>query len=172
MKRLKFLFFLFSITALYSCIKPAGDHRYILGLSFQDSYGNDLVNGIELIYEHSDGYFGEVKPDLYDLRITFPKTNIFGEWHTLFTNWNNNGFLMYDVILYDNSPQIMTINLKCPYIFNNEGIHVINTYWESVNETDDVCYKIEYNGKVIDEIKYGEANSFKSSFAVIVLDDL
>jgi len=69
-------------------------------------------------------------------------------------------------------PKIMTINLKCPYIFNNEDIHVINTYWKSVNETDDVCYKIEYNGKVIDEIKYGEANSFKASFAVIVLDDL
>jgi len=59
--------------------------------------------------------------------------------------------------------------LKCPYIFGDDKVYEIVTYWKPTGKREQTCYRMEFDGKEFTEITYaGNHNQF--SFATVVLD--
>ena len=49
-----------------------------------------------------------------------------------------------DIVL---SCPVITIRLSCPYLFGNDAVHDIVTYWEPVDPIATKCYRVEFAGK-------------------------
>lgn len=185
MKKLKILGLLVLLTAtLTSCDLLFGHHEpefvvYNLGLSFQDTSGNDLVKGIGLEWWLDSTFISEgqaqsgiVKYDLYvlDIIISEPCKN----WDNKIYNTPgsdvhrpklgmeryNNGYHYLDNdfgVPVNDCPveKILTYKLKCPYVFGDEAVHEFVTYWDipkiksSSQEYFAKCCRIEYEGKEI-----------------------
>ena len=140
---------------------------YNLYLSFQDIAGNDLVKEIEL---NDSSRF--VKDALYTLDIIISEPC----W-----NWDNDiynaparpgfepdvnrptfGLSRYNEYSYltnqfglpiDDCPkqEMLTYKIKCPYIFGDDAVHELVTYWEIPNERNPSakCYRITFEGNEV-----------------------
>lgn len=155
---------------------------YNLGLSFQDASGKDLVKGIELEEWWPTGTSmenttnGSVKPDLYvlDIILSEPCENWDNDIYNaparpgfipdvnrptlLMKRFKNDSYLINSFSFWISScpeEKILTYKLKCPYVFGDEAVHELVTYWDipdtksSYNTYFAKCYLIEFEGKAI-----------------------
>ena len=138
---------------------------YSLFLRFQDTSGNDLIQGI-------DYSSGVVNSDLYTLNIVFsepcntydtdifnfpPKPGFFPDNNfpkLLIGNSSGHSHLIIDFILPTNDcpeEKMVTYKLKCPYIFGDDNVHELVAYWNfskvSSFCTSADCYSAEFDGK-------------------------
>ncbi len=172
MKTLKILS-LVALIMLSSSCEPPFIHTepefvgYNLYLSFQDISGNDLVKGIEF---HDS--LGSVEDSLYTLDIIVSEPC----W-----NWNNdiynvparpgfepavhrpilglsrhNGYSyltnQFGLPVNDCPKQkILTYKIKCPYLFGDDAVHELVTYWDIPDKSNPSakCYRIEFEGNEI-----------------------
>ena len=159
--------------------------HYILRLSILDASGNDLVKGIVCNAWDSekgqmselDSDFGSVKPDLYKLEVVFPEpwmdvyhrtptpgaildrivptlaVHIIDDYYYLYLETSSD---RYDDKERSRAAEMLTFKLTCPYIFGNNAIHEIVTYWKEGNKPTNsrVCYRIEIGGNTFTEIKH------------------
>ena len=154
---------------------------YNLGLNFQDASGNDLVNGIEL-EEWSAGMsmenalWGVINRDLYvlDIILSEPCKNWDNEIYNaparpgfwpdvnrpklLMQRHNGDCYLTSALgVPVNDCPEekILTYKLKIPYVFGDEAIHELVTYWDiPKTKSSDFhyyakCYRIEFEGNEI-----------------------
>lgn len=63
----------------------------------------------------------------------------------------------------------LTVKLKCPYVFGDNAVHEIVTYWEPVSKIVNKCYRIEFDGKTNTEIEYSQPGGI--SRATVILDN-
>jgi len=205
MKTLKFIgIFTLMVMSFSSCneivgrlfAQPEPDTLlYQLDLSFQDKSGNDLVKGIGLEewccptdIPEEQAQSGAVKRGLYELGIIFsePCTNWKG---VAFTGSNNIDLLMkkYDngcyylknhfLLFASDCPEkkIITVKLKCPYIFGDEAVHEFVTHWDIPKMHSGfaypTCNRIEFEGKVITPMTYKDQMQkyVYISYATIIL---
>ena len=169
MKTLKLIqYFILSMTLMCGCIaKVEGPyfHHYLL-LGFQDSSGNDLIKGIGT----NKGGPGDesllfVKPDLYTLELEEAKCEDSVEPECVICDVDKPR--LYFSLKSDESgdPLIFTfsmvsartkkcsspaetliVNLKCPYIFGDDQIHEIVSYWEKKGNSSTNCYDVKMDG--------------------------
>ena len=196
MKVLKLIGLLFMVVVCASCEKPAPDPIYTryLCLSFRDVSGNDLVNGIGFEVWRDGGYVtggeddtgGIIKPELYTLfficedknanRLNYMSPNPImalqksGSIEVPHPYMNNYDYLTFDIITEKSKPFVekITLKLKCSYLFGDNEVHDIVTWWERQSKGD-LCYHIEYGGKEYTEIDHVKLYPYPS-IAMIVLD--
>jgi len=155
---------------------------YNLGLSFQDASGNDLVKGIGLEgwsvgMPIEDDLYYLVKDSLYtlDIILSEPCKNWDNKIYNVparpgfepITNHPTLGMNIYDNgycyltsdffrVPVNECPEekILTYKLKCPYVFGDEAVHELVTYWDIpkkkiLSSYYAKCYRIEFEGKEI-----------------------
>lgn len=159
-----------SCDSLFGTLPPESV-GYGIALSFQDASGKDLVKGIQLDEwtpgsSMEDAQWGTVKSDLYSLNIGLSKACSDSEKgigfeldnrHTLGMYRYDYNYLRNDYTLdVDDCPdeKVLTYKLKCPYIFGDETIHEIVTYWnipkeKNANRHVAECYLIKFDGNEI-----------------------
>jgi len=152
------------MSSFISCKKIFGHEPdtvfYNLDLSFQDVSSNDLVKGIGLLDE------GTVQRDLYVLNIIGSQSceESMASWKNRpgsttpmlgISRFSGFSFLTSNFSLFAKdcpNEKILTYNLKCPYVFNDEAEHEFVTYWEvpkiDNNNTYAKCIRVEFEGKV------------------------
>lgn len=195
----------FVIMNFTSCDLLFGHHEpefvvYKLGLSFQDTSGNDLVKGIGLKWwldstfvSEEQAQSGIVKNDLYvlDIIVSEPCKN----WDNKIYNTPgsvvnrpelgmvryNNGYRYLDNdfgVPVSDCPKekILTYKLKCPYVFGDEAVHEFVTYWDIpkakvANEYLAKCYRIEFEGNEITPQFSKEKYRSGYYIATIILND-
>ena len=140
---------------------------YNLYLNFQDSSGNDLVNGIEInnsldiskdsyaldiiISEpcwnwDNDSYNTPAKSG-FEPDVNSPKLGI--------SKYNGYSYLtnQFGLPLEDCPTQeILTYKIKCPYIFGDDTVHELITYWDipkGKRNPSAKCYRIAFEGNEI-----------------------
>jgi len=204
MKTLKFSgLFALMIISLTSCnlifIDSNPDHyRHELHLSFRSASGNDLVKGIGLWewnpsnLPEEQAIFGSVKRDLHELdiigsepcKITQPRPWVIRDIspQTLSVMMNENGYyyLISDCSFPENDcpkQKKLTYKLKCSYVFGDEEVHELVTYWDIPKIRNGVsyatCNRIEFEGKIISPVVYQSSQNkyVNISYATIILED-
>jgi len=190
MKTLKFSGLLAIIILCGSCslvsdlLTDIFDHEpkfanYLLELGFQDASGKDLVKGIEL----ADSLY------TLDIILSEPCKN----WdNNIYNTRARSGMIpqvyrpVFDCEKLDNGyyvltnyfsiPQgdcpetkMLTYKLKCPYLFGDDAVHELVTYWNISNKSHEnvygKCSRIEFEGKVFDKITY---DGYMSSATIIL----
>jgi hypothetical protein len=180
-----------------SCDLPFGGsttmsfYRYELALNFQNASGDDLVKGIEL----GDVLGGTVRSDLYVLDIilyepcenwdndiynTPARPGYTPDVHrpTLQVKEGDNGYsyLANEFFVPINGcpeEKILTYKLTCPYLFGDEEIHELVTYWNVPEKREwhgvyAKCYLIEYEGKAITPVRMDEVNDGDENYAATI----
>ena len=158
---------------------------YSLSFIFQDAEGNNLAEGIDLydwipsdkpqeqatsgqvadckidiiLSKQSDKYNNEhyhlIEPGMIDYE---PYTPIL-----MYQRYNGqillgNRFHIY--MDYVEPQEKLTYKITCPYIFGDNEIHVITTYWKKelgesiLHSYYPECYMVEFDGKVITDIGF------------------
>lgn len=191
MKLLKTLSLITLILLITSCEPPVHTEPEFVGynlyLSFQDSSGTDLAKGIE--YNRS---LGAVVDSVYTLDIIIAEPC----W-----NWDNDiynapprpgfepdvnrqrlGLSIYKGYSYltnqfglplDDCPkqEILIYQMKCPYLFGDNTLHELVTYWDIPKDERDpsaTCYRIEFEGQ---EITPNTMNEYSYvSTAILILE--
>lgn len=171
-------------------------YNHLLFLSFQDAFGNDLVKGIEYDpQEYSD--IGPIKSSLFTLEIVFPD-EILKPYNGPYISFKAGGGFVglypgisidYDRLLfscisyqrhYDSKGnevkipfvEMITFKLTCPYIFDNDEVHEIVTWWELKSLSDDgdmdfaLCNRVELDGKVVNKINYMYDNNISEATVI------
>lgn len=126
--------------------------------------GNDLVKGIEVDSGSSRAHFGpEIKPELYTLKIICPGLcmNIYNPQPYIQVERSDINYLVFVVYIINNDEcpyaNTLTYKLNCPYIFGDDAVHELVTYWKEGNKPTKscICYRIELDGKEsVEEIEY------------------
>lgn len=171
--------------------------QYHISFVFQDAEGNNLAEGIgvEDMYpdmpkeQVTDGkvvgykldiilsdpgdfndkrypFYDEVSGKVYDPPILKYK----------YTEDNNiyieNNFCFYRGVV---KPQEKLIyEITCPHIFGDDKVHVITTYWTGeqgetvLSSFFPVCYKVEFEGKIITDIRYDLPYTYKNNVILTV----
>jgi len=163
---------------------------YNLGLNFQDGAGNDLVEGIGL------EEWGHVIPDLYvlDIILSEPCENWDNEVYNtparpgfrptayrpqfVMQRYTDDCYLTnrFGVPVGDcPEEKILTYKLKVPYVFGDEAVHEIVTYWDIPKKKSDYAYyakcnRIEFEGKEI--IPQGPMDKNGNYVAIIKLKNV
>ena len=168
MKKIKLIGLLF-VLVLYSnsCLNSKPQWDYDLWLRIQDTSGNDLVKDIEYEPHTSDVSGGIVKHEVYSL---FLDVNCCGLKEDMLLA--KDGYSYQIGILSAIPPtctrqKVITYNLKCSYIFGNNDIHKIISYW-NYNGSDNICQRIEINGNEFTQVIYDER--LCGFVATIILD--
>ena len=152
--------------------KPYTLHR--LWLSFQDASGNDLLQGI-------DSMEGYINPDEYTLKVIWedPCWLATGAHSSRLGIWKyESRYIMsvtVDTGFYEGCDALnrkLVFQFTCPYVFGDNEVHNIVTFWKRKRSnrptSDNPCYRIEFDGKVITGITHKDYNQL--SLATIVLD--
>jgi len=171
--------------------------QYHISFVFQDAAGNNLAEGIgvEDMYpdmpkeQVTDGkvvgykldiilsdpgdfntkqypFYDEASGKVYDPPILKYK-------HTEDNNiYIENNFCFYTGVV---KPQEKLIyEITCPHIFGDDKVHVITTYWtgeqgETIfSSFFPVCYKVEFEGKIITDIRYDLPYTYKNNVTLTV----
>jgi hypothetical protein len=175
--------------------------EHFLLLSFQDTSGNNLVEGIGVVNSECspDSTWCNVQPDLYSLEVIYPESafDIF-KYHlennyfypssgcklsclndifptlTVFNTRNSKNILegdnlaIYVLSFRPDNVEMLTYMLSCPYIFGDDKVHEIVSYWrtpeDSMNDRCRACYRVVIDGKEFTELAYDnlEQNSLVS----------
>ena len=196
MKTLIFLSLLALVimTSFLSCDKSSQEPNlvfYNLALNFQDTLGNDLVNGIKLdkgsnFNSEEQTESGYVKKDLYTLNIIasqpcedviYAKTKHFipDDPQLGMKRSNDCYYLTSDFSLFANDcpeEKKLTYRLKCPSVFGDDVEYEFVTYWEVPvlhnKFAKALCNRIEFEGKVF--IPTLTQDGYRYS-AIIILED-
>jgi len=186
-------------------------YTYTLYLNILDASGNDRIKGIEIVDTTNNFAFYDaehslvpIKHDLYTLDIVFPEgsTNLYiveplsgGQPmnHPELFLYNRNGYnyIGIDVASYKFTwPDLEEIippvgkfvfQVTCPYIFGDEAVHEIVTWWEldpnfSKNYENELtpiyCHSIEFENKEITNLANVDDSPFwrYASIASLTLD--
>ena len=166
---------LFAFTFLFSCHKPEKfdnpDIQYVLFLSVQDKQGNDLIEGID---EDPDVVSGHLtwKPidnELYEFKVIFPNTCIEppdGNIQKLkVSRLYGLYYLTFDVfgdIWKCPVADMLIFELKCPYIFKDDAVHKIVTYWNKIDFPHGdanilKCIHMQFDGVEVIPISYDKS---------------
>ena len=190
---------LFVATICGSCKKdirtkePVMDVQYLL-LSFKDAQGNDLVKGIKFDAWHNGGYVtggdddiggtvnsgifilnlaydDEVKRFSSSLKIDLIKGGFEESYFTGIKNDDNDDLLfIIPALNTTRSEKKVTLKLKCSYLFGDDAVHDIVTWWKpEENMRKSFCYRIEYGGKEFTGIDNVKTNPH-FSIATIILN--
>jgi len=142
--------------------------RNELWLSFQDVSGNDLVEGIKFWgfdYGGGSGFMvgpgGMVENELYVLEHVYPGHNTIRSLHLnkgkpfskVFPELNGK----YDYLHFHSWPNYfekIIIKLTCPYVFGDDTVHEIVTWWKKTERLGALCHRIEFGDNEITEITY------------------
>ena len=170
---------------------------YKLNFSFQDASGNDLVKGIELTEESSwppdvpykEATGGYVKNSSYRQEIIFsepchrPSSPRMDSYNKLAMTKFTDGYCylttheLFTHIKKDcPDEKMLTFKLKCPYVFGNEAVHELVTYWDIPKirkwNTYATCNRIEFEGKVITPkiVESSQQKYVYMSYATIILE--
>jgi len=175
-------------------------YDYFLYLSILDASGNNLAKGIDCyVWDSEEGKRSElvsndggvVKPDLYTLEVVFPEpcmdtyhpqplpgvysydehvpelaVHKIDDDYFLYLRTNSN----YEESACSKPAEMLIFKLKCSYIFDDDVVHEIVTYWKEGNKPTHsrLCYRIELDGKeTTEEIVYEYHN--QTSRATIIL---
>lgn len=172
MKTLKILSLIALIMLLSSCEPPSHTEPefvyYNLYLNFRDRSGNDLVKGIPL-----SAFSGSVEDSLYtlDIIVSEPCSNWDNDIYNApakpgfepdvnrprlsLSKYNGYSYLRNQFSLPVNDcPQqeILTYKIKYPYIFGDDEVHELVTYWEIPKDKRNPsakCYRIEFEDNEI-----------------------
>ncbi|WP_189604196.1 hypothetical protein [Salinimicrobium marinum] len=141
---------------------------YNLYLSFQDISGNDLVKGIEF-----NDSSGSVKDSLYtlDIIVSEPCWNWDNDIYNAparpgfepdvnrptfgLSRFNGYSYLTNQFGLPVNDcpeQKILTYKLKCPYLFGDDAVHELVTYWDISKDKRNPsakCYRIDFEDNEI-----------------------
>lgn len=133
---------------------------YNIAFCFQDALGNNVSEGIGS--EELRANEGTIDPDLYSLDIvpqnyingeTVPGPDVYPQSSSLGTMKHDklgtclrNDFSWYEK---KNNVRKLTYKLQCPYIFGDEEVHELVTYWEFSENIYAKCYRIEFEGQEI-----------------------
>jgi len=169
--------------------------QYLLDLSFQDVSGNDLVKGVGLEWWLNSTFIpveqaqsGIVRSDVYELSVIF--SNPCSDGDSFITEFDSTwlGMEMYENGYYylttdyrftvGNCPamKMLTYKLKCPYVFGDEAVHELVTYWDIPKMHSGfaypTCNRIEFEGKVITPMTYKDQMQkyVYISYATIILE--
>ena len=165
--------------------------QYVFGLGIMDASGNDLVKGIEfelengVVPDEEQPYQGVIKPDLYTYEIIYPDLCMdtyyqhyhmtegipgdIGQPEIILYTWDGRFYLLFDLqtgTTHGCPPaETLTFKVSCPYIFGNDDVYEIVTYWSQDSKYhpdykdhskewfDDrpmtICYRVVFNGKEI-----------------------
>jgi len=145
-------------------------------LGFRDASGNDIVNGIDywcppdcIPPDEGDFVVGLVNLESYTLDVIFPDPRMCPDvlesygaddkrvafyCPTLSLRKDNGiyylSFLPFSKTHFDNkkiSPaEIITLKLRCPYVFGDDAEHEIVTYWNNSSYNQE-CIRIDFDGK-------------------------
>ena len=188
MKTFKILVLLVLIM-LSSCNPPLHTEPefvfYNLNLNFQDSAGNDLINGIKF-----NKSLGSLENDLYSLDIIVSEkcwnwdNDIYNsparpgfepDVHrpTLGLAENNDYFFLtnqFGLPVNDCPKQTkLTYKIKCAYVFGDEEVHELITYWNiSKDNPYAKCYRIEFKDNEITPTSLENYNNYYK--AIIILE--
>ena len=189
--------FLFLATVCSSSCSNKDDlnpfHSYYFYIAIQDVSGNDLIDGIGVDHDNElkDGEYSLeiVYPDLcMDVnyqRINYPSayeyTSLRHQPAISVQKFGGRYFLGIFVVTNHRTMHIkncpfantLTFNLSCPYIFGDDAVREIVTYWSMdpsyhpeyqnnkkwfKNRPQSFCYRVVFDGKEITPITYGERN--------------
>ena len=156
LKSLTLLLFLL----VFGCGKDSSGQLYLLLINFQDVSSLDLLRGIPLTQgmffdENSD--CGYINPDLYKMEMFLSK-QCFKNYELgnpylpqLFVMRTNSGHsVLFFRIVSDGKCPTNSIEFKltCPYIFEDNGEHLITTYWQHGAKTRfESLYRVTMDGK-------------------------
>ena len=163
MKTIKLVFIFIVVATLCSCnpCRRGPWHEYLLDLSFQDASGNDLLSGIEYDAYLYDPHRGTIKKELMHLSIYYDgiyslSSVALGEIAvSIHQKSDSIYYIAQDFAFNKCDPYVDKIifRVRCPYVFGDNYIHEIITYWRPAKNDFFECYRIEYEGKEITEIK-------------------
>ena len=148
---------------------------YSLVWSFRDASGNDLVKGIG--YESSivdpDSYVLDFASKPCDYAIVDERVPGFG------MGWYNGYYCLttsYSMLEGDCEEKMLTYKLQCPYVFGDDVVHEIVTYWENTKFGSDglftraICNCVELDGRVI-PVSQEKGYRGNYSMVTIILED-
>ena len=189
MKTLKLTVLILTMLIINSCGKNKDERNIccaksvydcLLWIRFQDTLGNDLVKGIDwtwqpyisLNQEETQAIINKNKK-LYTLEVVYPEVYMLSTgygYYYLDINENNHYLSFQPQVspsryLGKELPPADKIiyKLSCPYIFGDDAVHEIVTYWkpDKSGYQRQLCYLIEFEGKEF---------PVEESFATIILD--
>ena len=162
---------------LSSCGDYINGHRmgdrmsYSLSFHFQDSEGNDLSKGVDHgeILVNSDYKLDIIlskQSELWDNKIYQPVNedpSVIYDDHSpklVYLDLNGQAYIGNQFTLYTglvDHQKILTYQITCPYIFGDDDVHFLTTYWRDLGEKYNTeyfveCYKVEFEGQVITDI--------------------
>jgi len=176
--------------------------QYILFLGVQDADGDDLVKGVEGIKTSFTPWGPEIKSDLYTFEIIYPDPCMdvyYNHYHSgevgfipddigqhppiQVVKLDDRYSLIFDVKTnnYECCPcpfaNSLTFKLSCPYIFGDDIVHEIITYWrEAVVDPYRqriFCDRIVLDGKDYSpEIKHIRSSSEIFGFETVEGDEI
>jgi len=166
--------------------KPLDIDHY-LWISFRDASGKDLVKGIEYGLDKPDTVpanapeMGGINSDLYTLKAIFPEgafdttdKSLWGcspcDSNVIFPEFSYIGPPYYDSMgnyyyvrirtfsIPEDDVKMLTYLITCPYIFGDDSVHEIVTYWRLPTNYKQLFYKacdrIVFDGKECNNISY------------------
>ena len=171
---------------------------YCMGIIFEDSEGNNLIEGIDLMdWSPSDkpveeATFGIIACD-YKFRIILEKPFKTDGRSILYldsdkTEYNmllyekRNGYISLDFKFMEyegflDTQEILTFQIACPQIFGDDELHSIITFWnaeriKAKSEYFMECQKIVYEDQVITDIAHRSWSDeiYRQNVAKIVID--
>jgi hypothetical protein len=173
MKTIKIELLVFGVLAIMCsscsskcCVEQANQHVLFIGVL--DMVGNDLVKGIA-VGDDTDGaaHWGpKIKSDMYTFEIIYPDLCMdIGKHPVQVEETDILNYLVFDVGASTNNgcpdAGILTYKLKCLYIFGDDVVHELVTYWKEGNEPTKsrLCYRIVLDGKSSTEDIVHERNN-------------
>jgi hypothetical protein len=165
--------------------------QYNISFVFQDAEGNNLAEGIDLEdwtpvdVPKEQATFGQVVSD-YKLDIILSKqsdkfnsTNEYYHPILIYTKTDDCICIGNNLILYTGlaEPQNkLTYHITCPYIFGDEEIHVITTYWKELGNKHNAtylaeCYMVEFDGQTITDIRHDPTNrTYRENYVTLTIN--
>ncbi|MDH6356317.1 hypothetical protein [Parabacteroides sp. PF5-9] len=162
------------------------NYSHLIWISFQDTLGNDLLEGSEFVWSNYEIY-ETAKPEFYTLDIVFKDQSLNPWWYQQgqmigggdrFDNkyprlYLSNGewFSPPDSLISPDYHYLkfltgsishkcdldscwkaeftekITFKLTCPYLFGDDEIHHIITWWNLLGEYNTICTGVAYNGQ-------------------------
>lgn len=133
---------------------------YMIALCFQDALGNNVSEGIGS--EELRANEGTIEPDLYSLDIvlqnyingeTVPGPDVYPQSSSLGTMKHDKlGTCLrnyFSRFRENNNVRKLIYKLRCPYVFGDEEVHELVTYWDLSEKIYAKCYRIEFEGQEI-----------------------
>ena len=181
----------FSLQQLLLSFQDKSGNDLVKGIGFWSNYwlAFNPVDSTRLVYTGTEGgetdAWGVVNSELYTLEYAFNgipyDKNILADYDwekpplgfrrgkpfsKKYPELNGN----YDYLFFNTVSRTgkITFKLSCPYLFGDDAVHDIDTWWKYEEDIEfPICYRIEFGGKEITEITYIYDPPYKDEFGAI-----